>query len=66
MLKTAEPRKGRNGVGGDSRAGHDRSENDGGEVNDVEVDGGKVGRDEIGKKGRKMSKSKNLSKSKKR
>ena len=64
--KSAEPNKGRVGVGGDSRTGCDRSEIDGNGMNDVEVDGGKVGDNEIGKKGQKTSKSKNLSKSKKR
>ena len=55
MLKTAESRKGGDGVGGDSRAGRGGSEMD-----DVEVDGGKVG-----KKARKSSKFKNLSKTQK-
>ena len=69
MLKTssiesAEPRKGVVGVGGGSRAGRDRGI-DGSEMNDVEVDGGEVEVDEVGKKARKTSKSKNSSKSKK-
>ena len=69
MLKTsstesAEPRKGVVGVGGGSRAGRDRGGIDGSEMNDVEVDGGEVEVDEVGKKARKTSKSKNLSKSK--
>ena len=62
MLKTAKPRKGKNGVGGDSGAKRDGNENDGDEVDDVEVDGSEVRDDEVGKKGRKMSKSKNSSK----
>ena len=70
MLKTsntesAEPRKGVVGVGGGSRAGRDRGGIDGSEMNDVEVDGGEVEVDEVGKKARKTSKSKNSSKSKK-
>ena len=56
MLKTAEPRKGGDGVGGDSRARRDGI--DGNEMDDVEVDGGEVEVDEVGKKGRKTSKSK--------
>ena len=58
MLKTAKPRKSGNGDGGDSRAGHSRSEIDG-----DEVDGSEVEVDKVGKKARKTSKSKNLSKS---
>ena len=45
MLKTAKPRRGGDGVGGSSRARRGRSEMD-----DVEVDGGKVEVDEVGKK----------------
>ena len=60
MLKIAEPRKGEDGVGADSRAGHGGSE-----INNVDVDGSEVEVDEIGKKVRKTSKSKNLSKSQK-
>ena len=63
MLKTAKPRKGGDGVGGDSRARRDGI--DGSGMDDVEVDGGEVEVDEVGKKGRKTSKSKNSSKSKK-
>ena len=62
MLKTAEPKKDGDGVGGDSRARRDGI--DGNEMDDVEVDGGEVEVDEGGKKGRKTSKSKKLSKSK--
>ena len=62
MLKTAEPRKGGDGVGGDSGAGRDRIDGNG--MDDVEVDGGEVEVDEVGKKGRKTSKSKKSSKSK--
>ena len=67
MLKTSRstelstrPGEGVVGVGGDSRAGHGGSEIDGNKVNggEVEVDG-------VGKKARKTSKSKNLSKSQK-
>ena len=60
MLKTAEPRKSRDGVGGDSRAGRDGIDRSG--MDNIEVDGGEVEVDEVGKKGRKMSKSKKLSK----
>ena len=62
MLKTVEPRKGRDGVGGDSRTG--RNGIDGSGMDDVEVDGGEVEVDEFGKKSRKTSKSKKSSKSK--
>ena len=50
------------GVAGDSRAGRDRI--DGSGMDDVEVDGGEVEVDEVGKKGQKTSKSKKSSKSK--
>ena len=70
MLKTSgstepstRPGEGVVGVGGDSRAGRDGI--DGSGMDDVEVDGGEVEVDEVGKKGRKTSKSKNSSKSKK-
>ena len=56
--KSAELRKGGVGVDGNSRAGRDRMDN-------LEIDGGKIKDDEVGKKGRKTFKSKNLSKSKK-
>ena len=62
MLKTAEPRKDGDEVGGNSRAGRDRIDESG--MDDVKVDGGEVEVDEVGKKGRKTSKSKKLSKSK--
>ena len=65
MLKTAEPRNGWDGVSSDSRAGRDGSKIDGSRMDDDEVDSGKVEVDEVGKKGPKTSKSKNLSKSKK-
>ena len=58
--KSAKPRKSRVEIGGGSRAGHDGSEIDSGEVDD-----GKVEDDKVEKKVQKMSKSKNLSKSKK-
>ena len=70
MLKTSvsiepstRPGEGVVGVGGDSRAGRDGI--DGSGMDDVEVDGGEVEVDEVGKKARKTSKSKNSSKSKK-
>ena len=63
MLKTSEPRKDGDGVGGDSKAGRDRIDRSG--IDDIEVDGSEVEVDEVGKKGRKTSKSKNSSKSKK-
>ena len=55
MLKIAEPRKGGDGVDGGSRAGRGRSMMD-----DVEVDGGEVEVDEVGKKARNLSKSKKM------
>ena len=63
MLKTAEPRKGEDGVGGDSKAGRDGINGNG--MDDVEVDGGEVEVDEVEKKAQKTSKSKNSSKSQK-
>ena len=65
MLKTAKPRKGGDGVGGDSKARCSRNEIDGSGMDDIEVDGNEVEVDEVGKKGRKTSNSKNLFKSKK-
>ena len=77
MLKTsssesAEPRKGGVSISSDSRVGHklDRdsyngSEVDSGEVDSGKVDGGEVENNKVKKKVQKMSKSKNLSKSKK-
>ena len=58
--KSAEPRKNGVGVGGGSRAEHDKSE-----INGNEVDNGEIEDDEVRKKVQKTSKSKNLSKSKK-
>ena len=58
MLKTAEPRKGGVGVANNSRAGHGRSKIDGSGMDNIEVDGGKIEVDEVGKKGWKTSKSK--------
>ena len=63
MLKTlstklAEQRKSGVGVNSDSRAGRDGIDN-------IKVNGGETGDNEIRKKGQKTSKSKNLSKSKK-
>ena len=63
--KSAKLRKGKARVGGDSRAKRDGNKLDRSEIDDIEVDGNKVGEDEVRKKGRKMSKFKNLSKSKK-
>ena len=65
MLKTAEPRKGGDRIGSDSKARRGGSKIDGSEMDDVEVDNIEVEVDEVGKKGRRTSKSKNLSKSKK-
>ena len=66
-MKTSEstesltrPGKGGVGVSGDSRATRDGSEIDG-----SEIDSGEGRDDEVGKKAQKLSKSKNLSKSKK-
>ena len=63
MLKTlsiesAKPRKDIVGVGNGSRAGCDRGRLDGSEMDDVKVDDSKVENNEIGKKGRNLSKSK--------
>ena len=52
--------KGGVGVGGDSRAGRNRSE-----LDESDVDGGEFRDDKVEKKVQKLSKSKNLSKSKK-
>ena len=60
MLKSAEPKKGRDGVGR-----HSRARRGGSEMNDVKVDGGEIEGNEVGKKAQKTSKSKNLSKSQK-
>ena len=49
------PGEGKVGVGSNSRARRDGSED---RINDSEVDGGEVGDDEIGKKVQKSSKSK--------
>ena len=53
------------GVGSNSKARCSRSGIDGSGIDDVEVDGVEVEVDEVGKKDQKMSKSKNLSQSKK-
>ena len=65
MLKTSEstepstqPGEGVVGLSGDSRAGRDGI--DGSGMDDVEVDGGEVEVDEVGKKGRKTSKSQRM------
>ena len=64
ILKTSgstesKTRPGEGGVGvGDSRAGREGSKLDGSELQDDEVDGGGGEDDEVGKKGRKTSKSK--------
>ena len=60
MLKTTESKKGGDGVSGDSRARRGRSE-----MHNVEVDGGEVEIDEVGKKAQKTSKFNNSSKSQK-
>ena len=67
MLKTSvstepltRPGEGVVGVDGNSRAGRDEIDRSG--IDDVEVDGGKIEVDEVGKKGRKTFKSKKLSK----
>ena len=56
------PEKGIVGVGGNNKARRDASKLDGSELDGKKVDGGEVKVDEVGKKARKMSKSKNLSK----
>ena len=72
MLKTLEsteskirPGKSGVGVGGDNRARYSGSEIDENRKDNVEVDSSKVEVDEVEKKVQKLSKSKNLSKSKK-
>ena len=62
-IKSAESRKGIVGVGDDRKVRRDGGKLDGSGIDNVEVDGGKVGDDEVGKKGWKTSK--NSSKSKK-
>ena len=64
ILKIAKPRKGGDGVGSDSRVGRGGSEIDGSRIDDVEVDGGEVEVDKIGKKAQNLFKFKNLFKSK--
>ena len=64
-IKSAKLRKGGVRVGGDSRARRCGSEIDRSGIDDVEINGGEIEVDEIGKKIQKLSKSKNLSKSKK-
>ena len=64
MLKTAEPRKGEVGVGGNSKAGRGGSKLDERKIDDDEVDGDEVDDevdDEGGTKVQKLSTSKNLS-----
>ena len=63
--KSAKPRKSEFEVGNDKRAGCNRSELYKNEIDNVEVDGGKVRDNEVSRKGQKTSKSKNLSKFKK-
>ena len=63
MLKTSstestKPRKGVVGVDDSSRAGRNGGGLDGSEMDDVKVDGGEVGNNEVEKKGRNLSKSK--------
>ena len=69
MLKTSKSTKSKIrsdesgvGVGGNSRAGCDGSELDRSKIDDGEVDGGKARDNEVGKKVKKSSKSKNLAK----
>ena len=63
-IELAKPKKCAVRVGDDSRAARDRSEIDGSAMDDIEVDGGEIRRNEVGKKSWKTSKSKKLSKSK--
>ena len=65
MLKIAEPRKGGDGVDGDSKAGHGGSKINGSRMDNIEIDGSEVEVDEVEKKAQNLSKSKYLSKSKK-
>ena len=59
------PGEGGVGVGDGSRVEHDNSKRDTSRIDDNKVDGGEVRDDEFGKKVEKLSKFKNLSKSKK-
>ena len=68
--KLAKPRKGGVGVGDDSKARRDgskldRSKLDRSKIDGIEVDRGEIRENKVEKKVQKMSKSKNLSKSKK-
>ena len=63
--KSAKLKKDGAGVGSDSRAGRNRNELDGSEMDNIKIDGGRVRDDKVGKKNQKISKSKNLFKSKK-
>ena len=63
--KSAKPKKDGVEIGGNSRVGRNRSELDESGIDNVEVDSSKIGNNEVGKKGQKMPKSKNLSQSKK-
>ena len=56
--KSAEPRKNVVGIGGDSRARRDRDRLDGSGMNNIEIDDGKVGGNEVEKKDSKSFKSK--------
>ena len=56
--KSAKSRKGRVGVGSDSRAERGQSKIDGSRMDNVEVNGGEVKVDEVGKKVQNSSKSK--------
>ena len=49
--KSAEPKKGVVGVGVDSRARCNRSELDGGGIDNVEINSNKIRDNEVGKKG---------------
>ena len=56
------PSEGGVGVGGSNRTRHNGNES---KINNNKIDGSEVGDDEVGKKVQKLSKSKNLSNSKK-
>ena len=56
--KSAEPRRGVVKVSGNSRAGRDGGRHDRSGIDNVEVNSGEVGDDEVEKKGRNLYKSK--------
>ena len=60
--QVSRAKKGKTGVDSNSQAERNGNGLDRSEIDDVEVDGNEIEDDEVGKKGQKISKSKNLSK----